>query len=266
LKPFFRLIVLVFLLSSFLSACIPQRTPPEVDATPIGARPVLRVGVDVKFPPFTQTGADGTTPVGFEIDVIETVAARAGFEVEFIPTEYNQLLVFVSQCQLDAGISGITITDPLKETLNFTTPYFTTGQVVVVKEGNILIHGKDDLAGMKVGTQDNTPSEDALNSLAQAEKLKYGTFYLAFQDLINGYIDAVVTDYPRALGYVNATRNHLKITGAEFGLVEYGIAVCKNEVDTLKKLDPELAAIRQSGLLDRLVKKWGIRDNLQAAE
>ncbi len=267
MKPLSWTFLAILSLSLTVSACIPQRTPPQdLEKVSIDGRPIIRVGVDVDFPPFTQAGINANNPVGFEIDLMKEIAAKSGVEVKFIPSDSNQVLSFVSQCQIDAGIAGITISEPLKTTMAFTDIYYTTGQVVLVKEGNIVIHGKDDLAGKKVGTQDGTPSEVELAQLSGVNILDYGTFALAVEDLINGYIDAVIIDYPHALTYVNINRNNLKIVGAEFGRADYGIAVCKDRTELLQQFNAALAAIRESGRLDRLVIKWGIKERLAASE
>jgi ABC-type amino acid transport substrate-binding protein len=264
-KPLSWPFLAILSLSLFVSACIPQRTPPtDLDKVTIDGLPIIRVGIDVNFPPFTQAGIDANNPVGFEIDLIKELAAKSGVAVKFVISDPNQLLAFVSQCQLDVGISGITISEPLKTSMDFTPSYYTTGQVVVVKEGNIVIKGKDDLSGMKVGTQDGTPSEIELEKIPAVQILDYATFALAMEDLINGYLDAVVIDYPHALTYVNVDRNNLKVVGDEFGRADYGIAVCKDRTELLEQFNTHLTAIRDSGRLDRLVKKWGIKERLSA--
>ena len=261
MKPHAWTFVAALSLSLLAAACIPQRTPPQnLDKVTVDGRPIIRVGVDETFIPFTQPGADGKTPVGFEIDLMKDIAAKSGMEVTFVPSNHNQILAFVSQCQLDAGLSGVPISDPLAASMSFSDPYYTTGQVVLVKQGNLLIQGKDDLSGMKVGTQDGTPSEAELEQISGVDIRDYGTYELAVEDLINGYIDAVVIDYPRALAYLAVARNNLKIAGDEFGRVEYGIAVCAERADLLEPFNAALADATGSGRLDRLVKKWGIQE------
>jgi polar amino acid transport system substrate-binding protein len=115
-----------------------------------------------------------------------------------------------------------------------------------------------------VGTQDGTPSEIELEKIPAVQILDYATFALAMEDLINGYLDAVVIDYPHALTYVNVDRNNLKVVGDEFGRADYGIAVCKDRTELLEQFNTHLTAIRDSGRLDRLVKKWGIKERLSA--
>jgi polar amino acid transport system substrate-binding protein len=221
----------------------------------------IRIGVSVNLPPFSQRSANGG-PAGFEVDLIKTIASRAGLDVELVVSDYNQLLIFVSNCQLDGAISAITITDQLKQVMNFSDPYYSTGQVVVVKDGNIQIARKEDLAGFLVGTEVNTPSETALNKIPGAKIVSYPSLFLASQELVDGNIDAVVADHPRAVSYARIQRNHLKVVGEEFGRADYGIAFCGKRDDLRIKFNEGLASIKENGLLDRLIKKWAIEASL----
>lgn len=133
----------------------------------------------------------------------------------------------------------------------------------ILKDGNIQIAGKEDLAGMRVGTQVNTPSETELKKIPGVKILEYKTFYLASVDLADGYIDAVVADHPRATSYAAVKRNHLKIVGKEFGRADYGITFCSRRDDLRLKFNEGLASIKESGLLDRLIKKWAIQASLE---
>lgn len=250
------------LFSLLLAACIPQREPAGSLSTPTPSQPVLRVGVDTSLPPFTRTGANGK-PAGFEIDLMEQLGRQAGYKVEFVPTDYNQLLIFLSDCRLDAGIAGIIISDDLSKAMEFTRPYYVTGQALVVKKGNVEINGPQDLAGKEVGTQNNSPAEAELDQIPGAQKLEYATYFLAYQDLINGYIDAVISDYPRARVYADASRNNLRIAGEPFGRAEYGVAVCKQKPEARGKIDAALKALVDNGTVDRLLRRWGIKASLE---
>jgi ABC-type amino acid transport substrate-binding protein len=243
-----------------MGACAPVNpATPKAGSTPGSAK--IRIGVSVDLPPFSQPDGSGG-PSGFEADLVKTIALRDGLDVELVVSEYGQLLTFVNNCQLDGAIAAITITDELKQVMSFSDPYYSTGQVVVVKDGNIQIGRKEDLPGMQVGTELDTPSEAALKQISGVKILGYNSFYLASQDLVNGYIDAMVTDRPRALSYANIKRNHLKVVGAEFGRADYGIAFCSRRDDLRTKFNAGLSSIRESGLLDRLIKKWAIEASL----
>jgi len=241
-------------------ACLPISQP----AQNIASEGVVRLGVNMYLPPFGQPDAAGA-PTGFEADLLKTIAARSGLEVELVGADYNQLLLFASDCRLDGVAASITITEELKQVVLFSNPYYSTGQVVVVKEGNVEIRAKEDLIGKLVGTQVNTPSEAELKKVEGVNIKGYETFYAASVDLADGYVEAVVADFPRAASYSTIKRNHLKIVGQEFGRSDYGIAFCKQRDDLRVLFNQGLEEIRASGLLERLIKKWAIKPSLNPA-
>ena len=62
----------------------------------------------------------------------------------------------MADCKYDAAISSITITEDRSQQMLFSDPYFTAGQVVVVRKDNVDIKSKDDLGGKLVGVQITT--------------------------------------------------------------------------------------------------------------
>jgi len=242
------------LLGIFLAACADRSASVgNPNTTPTTK---IRIGTDAVFPPYEFLDMNKKVWAGFDIDLMNAIASRSGLEVEFVNAKLNHLLGFVASCQLDGGISAIIITDELKGQMNFSDPYITVGQVVVVKKGNITITGRDQLSGMTVGSWQGSSSTPEIMQIPGAQLKMYDSYDLAFLDLIAGYIDAVIADLPRALSFVNIKANNLKIVGNEFASVGYGIAICKNQADLAKKVNDGLIAVKADGTLDKLAKKW----------
>ena len=84
----------------------------------------------------------------------------------------------------------------------------------------------------------------------------YDSVDLAFQDLVNGQIDAVVADNPLALGFVGKSSGKLKTVGDVFTNENYGIAVCNKNADLVTKINKGLADVKAAGQIDELAKKW----------
>lgn len=255
-RTFINLVAILFL-SCILTACIgsnPANPTPDVN-TPLTR---IRIGVIGDLPPYITYDAEKKEVSGFDIELMKTIAKKADIYVEFVTLTagYPHLLDQVEQCRLDGGISAIPIMDSSISQISFSEPYFTTGQVIVVKEGNIKISGLDSLSGMIVGTQAESLSSIELEKMQGIKSKFYQSYHLAFQDLINGYIDAVVADRPRAWIYEKVKSNNLKIVGDEFARVSYAVGFCKNQTEVLKKVNTALEALKKDGSLDKLIKKW----------
>ncbi len=239
------LISLVLVLSLALAAC----------SSSAGATKV-RVATDATWPPFEMVDESSKEIIGFDIDLLKAVAEKGGFEVEFINVGFDPLLAGISQCQYDAAISAITITPERAETMGFSDPYFAAGQVVTVRFDNADITGKDALAGKVVGAQIGTTGAIEVGNMQGVTLKTYDDVGLAFQDLMNGQIDAVIADNPLALGYVGQNPDQLKTVGEVFTDENYGIAVCKTNTELVEKINKGLAAVKAEGLLDQLTEKW----------
>jgi ABC-type amino acid transport substrate-binding protein len=243
-RPFFTVVVALTLFSLILTACGG------------GASTKVRVATDASWPPFEYVDEQTKEIVGFDIDLMKAIAEKGGFEVEFINVSWDPLLAGMAQCQYDASISAMTITDERKQSFNFSDPYFEAGQVVTVRAENTDITGKDSLSGKTVGAQIGTTGAIETENIEGATLKTYDDIGLAFQDLMNGQIDAVVADNPLALGYVGENPDKLKTVGEVFTDENYGIAVCKTNTDLLEKINTGLAAVKEAGTIDDLVAKW----------
>lgn len=216
----------------------------------------VTVAMDATWPPFEYVDEQSKELVGFDVDLIKAIAEKEGLEVELVNVSWDPLLAGMAQCQYDAAISAMTITEERKENFNFSEPYFAAGQVVTVQLDNSDITGKDSLSGKTVGAQLGTTGAIEAESMEGVTLKSYDDISLAFQDLMNGQIDAVIADNPLALGYVGQNPDKLKVVGDVFTDEYYGIAVCKTNTELLAKLNSGLQKVQAEGLIDELVTKW----------
>ncbi|MDD5190967.1 MAG: basic amino acid ABC transporter substrate-binding protein [Dehalococcoidales bacterium] len=216
----------------------------------------IRVATDATWKPFEYVNEQTKAIEGFDIDLFNAIAAKAGIEVEYINVAWDPLLAGMAQGTYDAAISSITITADRAKAMLFSDPYFAAGQIVVVLKTNTTISGKNDLSGKKVGVQLGTTGNIEVDKIAGATSKPYDDIGLAFQDLMNGQVDAVVCDNPVALFYVGANITKLKTTGNVFTDEQYGIAVAKGKDDLLKKINDGLKKVKAAGTIETLSAKW----------
>lgn len=259
-------ILVVF--SMVLSACAPKATetpgyPAAGDpnstaptAYPAAEPQKIRVATDATWPPFEIVDETTKEIVGYDIDLFNAIAEKANLEIEFINTPFDSVLSGMGTCQFDAAISAMTITDERKESFDFSDPYINAGQVVVVQFSNTAITSKDDLVGKVVGAQLGTTGEIEAKAIANTTVKPYDTVDLAFLDLANGQIDAVIADYPTALGFVAKSPDKIKAVGEVFTDESYGIAVCKGNTELVEKINAALKQLVEEGKLVELEEKW----------
>ncbi len=214
------------------------------------------IATDATWPPFESINEQTKEIEGFDIDLMTAIAEEAGLEIEFMNVAWDPLLAGMAQCQYDAAISAMTITEERAKQFLFSDPYFEAGQIVTVFIDNTDITDKDALSGKVAGAQIGTTGSFEVEKIIGAELKTYDDIGLAFQDLMNGQIDAVVADNPLALGYVNKYPDKLKTAGEVFTEESYGIAISKDREDLLEKINAGLQAVKEKGLIEELAKKW----------
>jgi polar amino acid transport system substrate-binding protein len=216
----------------------------------------LAVACDATWPPFEIINEQTKELDGFGPELMRAIATRAGLDIELVNVGFDSLLAGVSQCQYDMAVSSITITEERKKTILFSDPYYAAGQIVTVSKNNTTIKSKDDLAGKTVGGQIGTTGIIEAGKIPGTKVKTYDELGFAFQDLINGQLDAVIADNPVAAGYVNKNRDKLMTVGAVFTDEYFGIAICRKNANLVPKVNAALKALKDEGFLDRLSKKW----------
>jgi polar amino acid transport system substrate-binding protein len=215
----------------------------------------ISVVTDATYPPFESVNDQTKAIEGFDIDVMNAIAKKANLDIEYVNVAWDPLLAGLSQGTYQMGISCITITAERAESMMFSNPYYTAGQIVVVAKNNTTFTSKDNLAGM-VAAQLGTTGAMEVEKLAGCTLKPYDSIGLAFQDLLNGQVVAVICDSPVGAGYVSQNPEKLKTIGEMFTTESYGIAFSKGNEDLQKKVNTALAAVIKDGKIDEYAAKW----------
>jgi polar amino acid transport system substrate-binding protein len=235
--------ITALLIGLFLVSCSPAKVK-------------VVIATDATWPPFESVDEKTKEIIGFDIDLMKAIAAKENLDVEFVNVAWDALLAGVAQCQYDAAISSVSITDERKVNMAFSDPYYTVGQQIVVAADNTDITGEASLAGKRAGAQISTTGAELIGGIEGAELVNFNTIGLAFQALMNGDVDAVVADNVMALGYVAKYSDKLKAVGEPLTGESIGIAVCKTKTDLLAKINSGLAKVKAEGLIETLNDKW----------
>lgn len=241
------------LIGAGLASCGGGTTTATQTATNIPT--TVRVATDATWPPFEYVDDQTKQIVGFDVDFMNAVAAKEGLNIRFVNVAWDPLLAGMAQGTYDMAISSITITEDRKKDMLFSDPYYAAGQIVVVQKNNTTITGKDTLTG-KVGAQLGTTGAMEVEKITTATLKNYDDIGLAFQDLMNGQINAVVCDNPVAMQYVVKNPDKLKIAGNVFTDEYYGIAVAMGKTELLEKINDGIKKVLAEGIIATLEEKW----------
>ena len=249
-----------------LAACSKTEPPAPVAATPAPAASapapaakVYLVGTDAAYAPFESQNEKGEI-VGFDIEVVQAVAAKAGIEVKFLNTPWEGIFNTLAQGDRDLLVSSITITDERKQTMDFSSPYFDAVQLIAVKQ-NSKIAKFDDLKKLKVGVQTGTTGDEAVTKLqgkTSTSVKRFESTPLALKELEAGGVDAVVADNGVVINYVanNSGAKFKTVADKSFAPEQYGIAFKKGNTELLGKMDKGLADIKADGTYAKIFAQY----------
>ena len=86
---------------------------------------ILTVGVNAEFFPFEYY--DGEELKGFDIELMNRIGEKIGYEIKFVNMPFDKLIPAVVNGEVDCAISAITVTEEREKVVDFTTPYISTG-------------------------------------------------------------------------------------------------------------------------------------------
>ena len=89
--------------------------------------PSVNVATDPSFVPFEMMDSETGEMIGFDMDIINAVAERAGFEVNLTTMEFSGIIPAVQTGSQEIAIAGTTITEERAQVVDFSDPYYDSG-------------------------------------------------------------------------------------------------------------------------------------------
>jgi len=217
----------------------------------------VTVGTNAEYPPFEFMDATGNL-IGFDVDIMNTIAQRVGFEIEWVNTRWDGIFVALASGEFDCVASAATITNEREEIVDFSDPYFNAGQMIAVRKDRADdIRSAEDLPGLKIGVQGGTTGDITASEIDGVEVVRYDEITLAFQALANGTIDAIVNDGPVSADIIMKNPGlGIVLVGDPISDEFYGIAVRSDRTAVREAINAGLAAIIADGTYNALHVKW----------
>ena len=228
----------------------------------------FRVGMECNYAPFnwtTTTEGEYTQPLsssdfcdGYDVVIATTIAKTLGKDVQIVKTDWDALIVDLQQGSLDAIIAGMTETPERAEQVSFTSPYYVSPEVVIIRKDSDLTEITDiqELSGRKVQGQMGTLYDTIIDDIDGVVHVEAATdFPAAINALQHGDVDAVTSELPVAIGvcaanpdltYVQFEQGHGFTSAGDEGGVTVSIAVAKENTELLKDVQAALDQISEA--------------------
>ncbi|MCQ2471462.1 MAG: basic amino acid ABC transporter substrate-binding protein [Clostridia bacterium] len=218
----------------------------------------IKFGTNAEFPPFEYINNQGGIIDkfdGIDMAIAKAIGEKTGKEAKIENMEFDSLLIALQNGQIDATISGMTITEERKQAVDFSHPYYEATQVMIVKDGSDIKTAKD-MADKKIVVIQGYTGEECVKDLGyKYEAFKKGSE--AILELKNGKCDVVVLDSATALNYIGDNKDLKVIEDKEaFEVEEYGIAVKKGNTELLNQINEVIDAMKADGTLGKLAVQF----------
>jgi polar amino acid transport system substrate-binding protein len=199
----------------------------------------------------------GNEIVGFDVEMIDLVAARLGAQQQIIDTPFDNIQsgADFDTGRCDVGAAAMTITDARRQNIDFSDPYFKATQALLVPEASGITDASQ-LAGKRVGVQNSTTGQEyAQKNITGAELVVFEDLGLLLTAVQTGDIQAAIADNGPLLDFAKKNPG-LNVT-AEFNTNEqYGFGVRKGNTALLQAINETIATARADGTYDRIYEKW----------
>lgn len=244
----------LFALSALLGGC---GSGSQNEQAKGGDPNVLNVGSTADFAPFEFQDESGKEYVGFDMDLIRAIGKEMGYEVQIQNISFDGLVPALEAGNVDAVISGMSITPDRKAKVAFSKPYYQSGLTIVVRDDNEAIHGFQDLPGRSIAVQIGTTGASEARKIQGAAVKDFNSSADTFMELRAGNADAVINDRPVNDYYIaQSGAKDAKVLSEILSAEEYGIAVKKDNAALVKKIDEALEKLKASGEYDKIYEKW----------
>jgi len=115
----------------------------------LATKPVLRVGADPFWPPFSMTDASGTL-TGIDADVLELISRRTGIRFEFVKkNSWEEVEALARAGQLDV-LTGTALTAERQKFAKFTQPYLASTVAIITRKNSTFLTSLRQLEGHTV--------------------------------------------------------------------------------------------------------------------
>lgn len=219
----------------------------------------VKIGMDGETPPFTVVDEKGNV-AGFEVDLWEEIAKRAGFDLEIKRMEFSSLFSMLDDGRLDSVANCIAITPEREEKYLFSDGY--------IYEKNMLLAHADrkiddvkDMDGWTVAVEPASVDEGIVDVFEEGAGIKLERVYYdgaAIKDVVLGRVDLWIKGEAGCMEVIDIMgEDKLQMIADTGDVAVSGYPFAKGERgERLKEaVNYALEEIRNDGTMEKLSEK-----------
>jgi polar amino acid transport system substrate-binding protein len=212
----------------------------------------LLVATEGTYPPFSMRSPSGDLD-GLEMRVSKEIAKRLGLEYTPVVIKWESLLLGLAANQFDFASAAMDITPERQKQVTFADGWLESGGRVVTKKDSD-IKQTADIKGRTVGVL-VASSWEKLATAKGAKVKNYKAESDALQDLVNGNIDAVITDAIAAAYAIKASKLPLVMTEDYVSHIQKGFPFKTGKPNLVKAVNKALSDMIADGTYTALTSE-----------
>lgn len=258
MRPVVRSAVLLLLpFFALLSACGRHDAGQADRLGAIREAGVLRVAAFDGNPPFGFIDPDSNEIRGLDVDIARELAKRLGVKLELVPTNPANRIPLLQSRRADLVLANFTITPERAQQVDFSIPYFASGQQFLARKGRL--DSANQLNGLRIGVDKGTTNEAVLRQkFPGATLIAYDDTPFAFTALRNGNVDAITQDGPKLVGLLANVPDADQYEIPPFSISDdlIGIGIPRGEAALKAFVDETLLELEASGRAQQIHDAW----------
>ena len=220
----------------------------------------IRIGTSGDYPPLTAKVASGGV-IGLDADLARALAIILDVECEIVVMPFKDLLEAVKDHEIDAAISGITMTPRRNMDVMFAGPYFVSTKAILGRtdtlDGVSTVADLDTQAASVVALKGGTSQTLAELVLTKPTLTWVKSADEGVQMVRDGKADAMIVDSPIArFAALRYPSSQLEIVEIENSEDPVGIALSIDDLVFLNLVENYLANLEEIDLLSKLREHW----------
>jgi polar amino acid transport system substrate-binding protein len=224
----------------------------------------LRVGMDLRWPPFETVDEDGN-PTGISVDLAYELGEYLGRDVEIVDLEFGSLITALETNEIDIIIGSMSITEDRAEKINFSDPYFYFPLITVLNKefyDTYMPETKEDLFGITEEVVYVGPKSFVSLTIPEAEATnpvihEVNDSNAAILEVVAGTSDAFIISASSAAGYNRENPDTTVIMWDPIDLSPIGMGMRKSDTELLEDVNAFIAMLDEpGGVYEILAEKY----------
>jgi len=225
----------------------------------IKKRGEIKIAVFDSNPPFGFIDEKTKQIAGLDVDYANAIGKALNVDVKLIPTNPANRIPLLNSQKADLIVANFTVTPERAKTVDFSVPYFATGQKFIAKKG--VLKTPDDLKKLRIVADKGTVMEITLREqYPTARVISYDDTPFAFSALRNGVVQAITQDDAKLIGLLANVpaeqREAFEISPFSITKEYQAVGITKGETRLKNKVDEVLFKLEQDGEAVTIYDRW----------